>query len=70
MYRSSRRGLALARGARPGTAEVILPLNKTSIPAPCYRDQGQEPETLMAAISLAAVLLTLLTSLAMKLLIG
>jgi hypothetical protein len=70
MYTASRRGIAVAADSPRQSGDMILPLNKTNIPPRQYRDQGQEPETLMAAISLAAVLLTLLTSLAMKLWIG
>jgi hypothetical protein len=51
------------------TSAVVVPLRKTGAPTD-YDDRRQEPETLMAALCLAAILLTLLTSLAMKLCIG
>ncbi len=49
---------------------VVVSLNKATVPIQDHRNREQELETLMAAISLAAVLLTLLTSLAMKLWLG
>jgi hypothetical protein len=55
--------------SRPRNAAVVVPFRKLNTPAD-YRKREQEPETLMAAVSLGAVLLMLLTSLAMKLWMG
>lgn len=49
---------------------VVVSLKKAAVAIQDHNDQGQETETLMAAISLAAVLLTLLISLAMRLWLG
>jgi hypothetical protein len=67
VYLESRRRLGAASVARPANAAVVVPFRKTGAPTTDYADREQEPETLMAALSLAAVVLTLLTSLAMKL---
>ena len=67
VYLENRRRLEAASIARRANAAVVVPFRKSGARITDYADRRQEPETLMAALSLAAVLLTLLTSLAMKL---
>jgi hypothetical protein len=70
MYTDNARRIAVAvRQHRSGA--TVVALRKTAAPARGFHDKtDQELETLMAAISLGAVLLTLLISLAMKLWVG
>ena len=58
--------------ARSGESKAAVALRKTPATARDLdrRNQEREPEALAAALSLAAIVLTILTSLVMKLVLG
>jgi len=66
MYRAMRRTIAAAAAVHRDSANVVVQLRKPVVPAPGQHDQEREPEALAAALSLGAVFLTILTSLAIR----
>ena len=71
MQAALRRNGTMAAIHRADDANPVVPLRKSLAMAPDSdrHNQEREPEALAAALSLVAIVLTLLTSLAMKLLL-